>query len=163
MRSARPFSIALLLLSALCAAAPALAADQVIHAGRLIDAVATTSRTQVSILIHDDRITDVVAGYTTPPGATVLDLSQATVLPGLIDCHVHVALRRGGLAAQLTQTFGDDLIKGTVNVRKLLLGGFTAVRNVGADGDLDLALKNGIERGDIPGPRMWIALEGIGP
>src|SRR5437868_6186946 len=76
--------------AALTVAAPASARDVVIHAGRLIDGVAKAPREKVSILIHDERITAVQDGFTAPKGAEVIDLSTATVLPGLIDDHVHI-------------------------------------------------------------------------
>src|ERR1700744_1781793 len=68
----------------------ALAKDVVIHAGRLIDGVSKQPKSQMSILIKDDRITAVQAGFVTPAGAEVIDLSNATVLPGLIDAHQHI-------------------------------------------------------------------------
>jgi len=66
------------------------ASDLVIHAGRLIDGTGAEPRSRISILVHDDRITAIQPGYVTPTGAEVVDLSDATVLPGLIDCHVHI-------------------------------------------------------------------------
>jgi imidazolonepropionase-like amidohydrolase len=69
----------------LLAAAPALAKDFAIHAGRLIDGVSAQPRNQVSILVHDDRITAVQPGFVAPAGAEVIDLAHSTVLPGLID------------------------------------------------------------------------------
>jgi imidazolonepropionase-like amidohydrolase len=139
------------------------AAQTIIHAGHLFDGVSATLRSNVSIVIDNGRVISVQPGFIEHPDSVLIDLSHATVLPGLIDCHVHVSIRRGGLAAQLTKTFLDDALTGTVNVRKLLLGGFTTVRNVGAEGGVDLALKHAIERGDIIGPRMWVSLEVIGP
>jgi imidazolonepropionase-like amidohydrolase len=68
-----------------------LCADIVIHAGALIDGTGAAARQKVSISIHDDRITAVEDGFKSPAGARVIDLSGATVLPGFIDCHVHVA------------------------------------------------------------------------
>jgi adenine deaminase len=78
-------------LTALVLAQNAFGADTVIHAGTLIDGVSATPRQNVSITIHDDKIMAVENGFTTPPGAQVIDLKNATVLPGFIDCHVHVA------------------------------------------------------------------------
>src|SRR5689334_12664790 len=67
------------------------AADSAIHATRLIDGISAGLRKNVSITIHEDTITAVEDGFKTPAGAQVIDLSAATVLPGFIDCHVHVA------------------------------------------------------------------------
>jgi len=71
-------------------AAPAVGKDLVVHAGTLLDGVGDPPRRQVSILIRDDRVISVEAGFLTPPGAEVIDLSAATVMPGFIDCHVHI-------------------------------------------------------------------------
>src|SRR3954471_17870636 len=72
-------------------AAPAMAKDVVIHAGRLIDGTGKPARDKVSIVIHDERIVGVQDGFTTgAKGAEVIDLSTSTVLPGLIDDHVHI-------------------------------------------------------------------------
>lgn len=78
-------------LTALVLAQNALSADTVIHAGTLIDGVSAAPRQNVSITIRDDKIVAVENGFTTPSGAHVIDLSGSTVLPGFIDCHVHVA------------------------------------------------------------------------
>ncbi|MBP6878085.1 MAG: amidohydrolase family protein [Phenylobacterium sp.] len=139
------------------------AKDLVIHAGRLIDGVSASPRKDVSILVRDDRIVGVEPGFVRPQGAEVVDLSTATVLPGLIDTHTHVSYRRGGMAERLTGSDLEDALRGVGAVRKLLLGGFTSIRNVGAEGGTDLALKKAINRGDIEGPRMWVSLEYLGP
>ncbi len=85
-----------------CLSSVAFPKDIVIHAGRLIDGSGGAPRTQVSILIKDDKITGVQAGFVNVPGAEVIDLSKATVLPGLIDAHKHIGSgggRRGGRGA----------------------------------------------------------------
>ncbi|MDR3526773.1 MAG: hypothetical protein P4L57_05795, partial [Rhizomicrobium sp.] len=84
--------MAMLLLLSLAAEAK----DSAIHAGRLIDGIAGAARSNVTILIHDDRIVAVTDGFTAPQGADIIDLSHATVLPGLIDCHVHVTQQYDG-------------------------------------------------------------------
>src|ERR1041385_2772679 len=89
-------SIAAAAVAACLTTAPAKGKKLVIHAGRLIDGVSARPRNQVSILVHDDRITAVQSGFVTPTGAEVVDLSHSTVLPGLIDCHVHLTSQFDG-------------------------------------------------------------------
>src|SRR6185437_13785815 len=81
----------LICLTAGVASGTAVAKDVVIHAGTLIAGVSESPRRQVSILVRDDKIVAVEPGFQTPAGAEVIDLSSATVLPGFIDCHVHVS------------------------------------------------------------------------
>src|SRR5882724_1998424 len=103
-------------------AAPA--RDIVVHAGSLLDGVADTPRHNVSILIHDDRITGVEAGFLSPAGAAVIDLSTQTVLPGFIDCHVHIALklpsRTNATEDWLTHSDLDRAFDGAAFVRAML-------------------------------------------
>lgn len=147
-------------------ASGAAAKDLVIHAGRMIDGVSKTAHGNVTILIHDDRIVSVTDGFTTPDGAEVIDLSHLTVLPGLIDCHVHITSQHDGgnpVAERVTTTRFDDAVKSTVYVRNTLLAGFTSVRDAGADTDVVVALKKAVAQGTIPGPRMWVAGAPLGP
>jgi imidazolonepropionase-like amidohydrolase len=151
---------------ALAAAGTASAKDVVIHAGTLIDGVTKISQSHVSILIHDDRITSVEAGFVTPPGAEVIDLSGETVLPGLIDCHDHITQTwHAGdpIRLAVTRTDDDDAIESTVSARNTLLAGFTTIRDVGASTPVIVALKRAINAGVIPGPRMWVAGSPISP
>lgn len=151
---------------ALMAAAPASAKDMVIHAGRLIDGVSKTARTQVSILIHDDRITSVEPGFVTPAGAEVVDLSNDTVMPGLIDCHVHITGQFDGgnpVAEAATSTGFDSAYASVAYARRTLEAGFTTVRDVGADAMVVIAMKKAIAKGEIEGPRMFVAGPPLGP
>jgi len=154
------------LLAGAAARAAAPASDIVIHAGRLIDGTGAAPRREVSILIHDDRITGVENGYVTPAGARVVDLSQRTVLPGFIDCHVHVSAklpsRTNATEDWLTHSDLDRAFDAALYARQMLLQGFTSVRDVGG-GDETVALRNAIEEGKIEGPRMWVSLEPLGP
>jgi imidazolonepropionase-like amidohydrolase len=147
-------------------ASPAQAADVVVHAGRLIDGTSKTPRTQVSIVIHDDRIVSVEAGFITRDGARVIDLSGSTVLPGLIDCHVHLTSQFDGgnpVAEAVTETAFDSAVRSTAYARNTLLAGFTSVRDVGADVGPIVALKKAIAKGIVAGPRLWVAGPPLGP
>jgi imidazolonepropionase-like amidohydrolase len=147
-------------------AGPAMAKDVVIHAGTLIDGVAVAPIHQVSILIHDDRIVGVEPGYKTPAGAEVFDLSGATVLPGFIDCHVHISAklpsRTNATEDWLTHNDIDRAFDAAVFTRQMLQEGFTSARDVGG-GDETVSVRNAINDGKISGPRLWVSLEPLGP
>lgn len=163
-RRSRGLACALALASAPFAAH---AKDVVVHAGRLIDGVGRTPRAQVSILIHNERITGVEPGFVSPPGAEVVDLSRATVLPGLIECHDHITDNsyRGGdpIREAVTSTPFDDAYRSVGNARDTLYAGFTSVRDVGANMSVIAGLKRAIEAGTLPGPRLFIAGPGLSP
>lgn len=132
----------------------------VIKAGRLVDVVAGRILEGQEILIRNDRIEAVgpTAGAGAPAGATVVDLSNATVLPGLIDVHVHLTSRADvhGLR-RLTVSNPRAAIAGVANARATLMAGFTTVRNVGAPGYTDVALRDSINDGETVGPRMQVS------
>jgi imidazolonepropionase-like amidohydrolase len=140
--------------------------DLVIHAGTLIDGVADSPRRQVSILIRDERILSVESGFVSPAGAEVVDLTDATVMPGFIDCHVHIsAMLPGHTNATeywLTHSDIDRGLDAAMNVRQMLQQGFTAARDVGG-GDETVSVRNAVDAGKIPGPRLWVSLEPLGP
>ena len=138
----------------------------VIHAGRLIDTSHKQVRQQVSIIVEGARITAVQDGFASPKDAEVIDLSNATVLPGLIDCHKHLTMHLGSgshFQDLVTETTADSAFYATANARTTLLNGFTSVRDVGARDTVDIALKHAIEKNLVIGPRMWAAGQIIGP
>ncbi|ODU72232.1 MAG: amidohydrolase [Novosphingobium sp. SCN 66-18] len=145
---------------------PALAKDLVVHAGHLIDGVGAKPRDNVSILIHDDRITGVQDGFVTPAGAEVIDLSTATVLPGLIDMHDHITSAYTGknpIAERVTHSDIDTAFDSVGFARKTLEAGFTSVRDVGGETGVVVALKRAIAGGKIAGPRLWVSGYPLGP
>ncbi len=148
------------------ASSQALAEDIAVHAGRLIDGTDSAPRSNVTVLVHDGRIVSVTEGFSAPSGARVVDLSKDTVLPGLIDCHVHVTGQYDGgnpIAERFTRTDFDSAYKSTLYVKRTLEAGFTSVRDVGGNLKVLSALKRAINDGSVEGPRMWISGEPLGP
>jgi imidazolonepropionase-like amidohydrolase len=160
----RGHRVILLAIAALGVTPPALATDLVIHAGTLIDAVSTQPAHRVSILVHDQRVTAVEQGFVTPAGATVIDLSTETVLPGLIDCHDHISFETDlRPQTRFFLTEGDAVIRAVLNARREIELGFTTMRDVGS-GPLEApAVIRAIAAGQIVGPRYWTSLEPLGP
>jgi len=136
-----------------------------ILAGRLFDATTDTVRQNVMITIEGERIKSVTSGVTTaiPSGASLIDLSHATVLPGLIDCHTHLSGRadRYNEIYRFKDTPFDHAFFAVVNARKTLEAGFTSVRDVGSPPFLAVDLRNTINEGLIPGPRIIASGPGI--
>ncbi|MDX2183927.1 MAG: amidohydrolase family protein [Gemmatimonadaceae bacterium] len=163
-------SLAVVPLAAQTAAPPAVT---LIRAGVLVDGVSTTPMRDQGILIEGDRITavgpwsqlQVRAG-----AARVIDLSQRTVLPGLIDAHTHVLLQ-GDITSQewddqlLKESIPYRAIRAVAAARRALDQGFTTIRDVGTEGAMyaDVDLKRAIARGVVPGPRMFVATRAFAP
>jgi imidazolonepropionase-like amidohydrolase len=147
-------------LPAVAAEAPAPApAFVLVRAGTLLDGSGGRPRKNVDVLIKDGRIQEVGPHLAAPAGATTLDLSDETVLPGLIDCHTHLTFEVSANSALrgVTETAPDQAIQATIFARRTLEAGFTTVRNVGAGEFVDVALKRAIDRGTVPGPRMIVS------
>ena len=130
----------------------------VIRAGTLIDGSGAAPIRNAVIVIQGDRITAVGVNAQVPSGATVIDLSGATVLPGFIDAHVHLASHTIGDGdwqhAGLTEMPSQLALLGAAHAQQTLEAGFTTVRVVGTANFSDIALRNAINAGWIPGPRI---------
>ena len=134
-----------------------------IKAGRLFDATSDAVRTNVVIVVQDDKIQKIGSDIAIPKGVEVVDLSSDTVLPGLIDCHTHLGSRadRYNPIYDFRDTPFSSAFAGVVNARKTLDAGFTTVRDVGSLPFLAVDLRNSINEGFIPGPRIVASGPGI--
>jgi imidazolonepropionase-like amidohydrolase len=141
------------------------AAPTYIHAGRLIDVPGRAVRGPSTIVVDNGRIVSVTDGLTrVEPGVAFIDLSRKTVLPGLIDSHVHLASDRGGEQEFLASIRDDhplQAFEAQLNGMKTLRAGFTTVRNLGDEKGVTLALREAIARGWVQGPRILDAAESI--
>lgn len=157
------WSAAGLVLSISCAA-PAFADTVVVSADRMVDVLAGRAVEHPQITIVDGRITAVAArGSAIPPGARRVDLAGMTLLPGLIDMHTHITADprySGYRGLEFTDNFWT--VVGVANAKKTVEAGFTTIRNVGSGNYDDVAIKQGIEQGFVPGPRIVPATYAIG-
>jgi imidazolonepropionase-like amidohydrolase len=138
----------------------------VIHAGHLIAAPGEERvRNEVSILVRGDAIEAIENGFVSPEGAEIIDLSNAWVMPGFIDAHVHITSQQGPgrRIAAFTEGSADNAIDGVLYGHRTLMAGFTTVQDVGGDMEAVRALRAGVEAGDFPGPRMRIAGGAVTP
>jgi imidazolonepropionase-like amidohydrolase len=174
MKKALLFVASLLILGVggLCAqtAAPAAASLTVIRAGTLIDGSSDTPRKNQLIFVRGERIEKVLDGSAAiPAGAKVIDLSATTVLPGLIDSHTHIFLwgedpAKGGYDVNILKAgIALRAARATYATRRALEQGFTTLRDVETEGAGygDVEIKQAIEEGTIPGPRLFCATRAI--
>src|SRR5258708_10668877 len=160
--------LVLLLLFATCvclAQKPPKSSPTYIRAGRLFDATTDNVRENVIIVVEGGRIQSVTptAQVQIPVGANVIDLSRARVLPGLIGCHSHIGsgVDRYDEIHRFKDTPFSSAFAATVHARKTLEAGFTSVRDVGSKPFLAVDLRNAINEGLIPGPRIVASGPGI--
>ena len=139
----------------------------VLKAARLFDGKNDALITPGLVVVTDRKIAGVGASATIPPGAEIIDLGDATLLPGFIDAHTHLTgdssddWRQDTLDA-LQKSLAEQALDSAVYAKRTLMAGFTTVRDVGAPGRIDVALRNAIRDGVVPGPRMLVAAGAIG-
>ena len=132
----------------------------VLHADRLLDVKSGKMLKPAEILIQGDRIVEVGVSVKHPAGAESIDLGDRTLLPGLIDAHIHLFLHPGAEDLQTIQeSVPERTIVATLAARDDLMAGFTAERDMGTEGagSADSAVRNAINEGRIPGPRLRIS------
>jgi imidazolonepropionase-like amidohydrolase len=137
----------------------------VIKAARLFDGKSDRLMEPGVVVVSDGKIQSV--GSAVPAGAKVIDLGDATLLPGFIDAHTHLTMDfdldyNAARLKALDRTTAESAIRSTANARKTLMAGFTTVRDVGSQDFLDVGLRNAIRSGVVPGPRMLVAVHALG-
>jgi imidazolonepropionase-like amidohydrolase len=132
---------------------------RLIHCGTLIDGISNTAKTQMTIIVEKNKIAGVQIGYTTPQsGDDVIDLKSKTVMPGLIDLHVHIESEtsRDQIQKRMSMSQADVAYEAQRIANVTLMSGFTTVRDLGGSG-VNIALRNAIARGAVVGPRIITA------
>lgn len=144
----------------LIAAGPGALADTLIHAGRLIDGAADGPATEVTVRVDGDRIVAIEDGYVAAgSGDEIVDLKDATVLPGLMDMHVHLTGQTSpeSRLRRFIMNEADYAYDAALYAKRTLDAGFTVVRNLGGPFNVTIALRDAIAAGDVPGPRIFSA------
>ncbi|MGP1310991.1 MAG: amidohydrolase family protein, partial [Phycisphaerales bacterium] len=141
-----------------------------VHCGALLDVPGEAPKSGATLVVRDGKVAEVRRGFTTgaqigDDDAEVLDLSGLFVMPGMIDCHVHLTgeMAPDARLRAVQESDADAALHGVVYAKRTLDAGFTTVRDVGASGDAIFALRDAINRGEIVGPRILAAGEAITP
>ena len=132
----------------------------VLHAAHILDVEHSILVSPGEVLVHGNRIVEAGSSVAHPGGATVIDLGSATLMPGLIDAHVHLFLHPGAEDLQtIVESVPERTILAEIAAREDLMAGFTAERDMGTEGagSADSAVRNAIDSGLIPGPRMSVS------
>lgn len=148
----------------LCAAVAQTPRQVAVHAGHVLDVKSGKLLTDQTLVIEDGKIVSsgASADARIPADAVKIDLPDATVMPGLIDAHTHLTMDPQFGYETLALSVPRHALIGAKNARLTLLAGFTTVRNVGAQGFADVALRDAINAGDVPGPRMLVSGPALG-
>ena len=134
-----------------------------IQCGKLIDGVSNTEKQNVTIIVDGNKISDIKDGFVAGgSGDMLISLKDKTVMPGLIDCHVHLESQfsKGSILEGFTLTDADIAFRATVFAKRTLMAGFTTVRDLGGSG-VNISLRKAIQKGLVDGPRIITAGRGI--
>ena len=150
--------------STLAGEPPAPAQVVAVHCGHLVDPAAGKLLGETTVVVEGKRIKDVKVGRVDVAGAQVVELGDATCLPGLIDSHTHLTGETSptGYTDQFRWNVADYAIRSTVYAKRTLEAGFTTVRNLGDSDGESIALRNAINAGVVPGPRIFTAAQAVG-
>ncbi|MFN2596384.1 MAG: amidohydrolase family protein [Pyrinomonadaceae bacterium] len=134
----------------------------VVRAARMLDVRSGAFVNNPVVVVEGDKIVSVGSNLAVPAGARVIDLGDVTLLPGLIDCHTHVLLEpedERGAPPVVTKSQAYRTVEGVAAARKELEAGFTTLRDLDSEGAgfADVAVRDGINRGVIPGPRLFVS------
>src|SRR5712664_361086 len=139
----------------------------VLKAARLFDGKSNALVTPGVVVVTDGKIVAAGSSAAIPAGAEMIDLGDATLLPGFIDAHTHLTMMYSEDYKQerldpLEKTIAERALDASVNARVTLMAGITTVRDVGSSDYLDVGLRNAIRDGVVPGPRMLVTVHALG-